>query len=442
MKFSFNIFLENRFFYIFAGLIGLYVTGYFIPFLIPFVHLGLWILLLGVFVEMILLYSRKSAISASRLVPEKMSNGDVNRIQLSVFNLYGFVINGTVLDEAPYVFQLRSNQLSFKAGPGETVRCDYLLNPVQRGRFAFGAVNIFVHSPLGLVNRHFRIELKDYADVFPSLIQMHKYGFMALAAKQATPGLKKVRRIGHTMEFDQIRDYVRGDDYRTINWKATARRQKLMRNQYQDERSQDIYCVIDSGRNMKMPFKQLSLLDYAINASLALANIIIRKDDKAGLITFDHKPGVALPASNRPGQLNKILHRLYDIQTDFLETDFEKLYALLNRQIKHRSLLMLLTNFESLSALKRQLPILRKINQRHLLVVIFFRNDAMEALIRPAKHARDIYLKTMAEKMIFEKQRISAELSRYGIQNMRLLPQELTVASINRYLKIKSQRSL
>ena len=440
MKIRFNLFLENRAFYIFGALLALYVAGYFIPVVIPFVHWGLVVWAAAILWEALILY--RGSVSARRHLREKWSNGDDNPVRIEINGDYPMPVSGYVLDEAPVVFQMRHNQLAFSLHPGQTTECGYLLHPVRRGNFEFGAINIFVHTKLGMVVRRFVIPAADTAAVYPSLMQMRRYAFMAVSASHAAPGLKKIRRVGHTMEFDQIREYVRGDDYRTINWKATARRQKLMRNQYEDERSQDIYCVIDAGRSMKMPFKGLSLLDYAVNAALALSNIIIRKEDKAGLIVFEQTPATILPASNRPGHLNRILQNLYALETGFMEPDFEKLYAVLNHQVKHRGLIMLFTNFESLSSLQRQLPILQKINRRHLLVVIFFRNRTIEAMLDPAHTNKDILLKTMAEKMIFEKQRISAELTRHGIQNLRVFPDEISVAAINRYLEIKSRRTL
>ena len=116
-------------------------------------------------------------------------------------------------------------------------------------------------------------------------IQMKKYDFMAIDHRLSYAGLKKIRRIGHTMEFEQIKDYVVGDDVRTVNWKATAKNAKLMVNQYQDEKMQPVYSIIDTSRVMKMPFNELKLVDYAINSSLAFSNIALKKGDKVGALS-------------------------------------------------------------------------------------------------------------------------------------------------------------
>jgi uncharacterized protein (DUF58 family) len=167
--------------------------------------------------------------------------------------------------------------------------------------------------------------------------------------------VSKIRRIGHTQEFEQIRSYVQGDDIRTINWQATARRNELMVNSYQDERAQSIYCLIDKGRIMQSPFDGLTLLDYAINSSLVLSNIALHKHDKAGIITFSNKINQTLLADRKSGQLHRILDMLYHQQTLFQESDYEALYIHVKKQIKQRSLLIIYTNFETVNSMRRQL---------------------------------------------------------------------------------------
>src|SRR6202012_24056 len=163
--------------------------------------------------------------------------------------------------------------------------------------------------------------------VYPSFLQMRKYELMAISDNLVELGIKKIRRLGHSMEFEQVKNYVPGDDYRTINWKATARQGNLMVNNYTDEKSQHVYCIIDKSRVMKMPFEGMTLLDYAINASLVLSNVALLKEDRAGLITVAEKIGAVVPADRRNTQINKILEVLYKEKTRYLETNMEALYS-------------------------------------------------------------------------------------------------------------------
>ena len=256
-------------------------------------------------------------------------------------------------------------------------------------------------------------------------------------------GSKRMRKIGQSMEFEQIKDYAGGDDIRTINWKATARKGTLMVNNYTDEKSQQVYCIIDKGRLMKMPFYGLSLLDYAINATLALTNICLQKQDKIGMISFSNKMGSVIAADRKPIQRENIMQALYRESTAYLESDYEMLYMQIRNKIKQRSLLILFTNFESLNGLQRQLSYLRSIAKHHLLLVVFFENTELTKLSQAkARNIEDVYIKTIADKLAFEKRLVVKELLKYGILSIISSPKNLTVNTINKYLELKSKQVL
>ena len=254
-------------------------------------------------------------------------------------------------------------------------------------------------------------------------------------------GAKKVRRLGHSMEFEKIKEYVQGDDMRTINWKASARRGDVMVNTFTDARQQLIYCFIDKGRAMKMPFEGMTLLDYSINAALALLNVALLRQDKAGLITFAQKINDIVPAERRNGQINILLESLYKQQTDFKETDYEALLAGTHRRLTQRSFILLFTNFETFSSLERQLPYLRRLASRHLLCVVFFQNTLLKDLgEKQPDNVEGIYIKTIAERFDFEKRQIVKELRRFGILSILTTPQNLSVDVINKYLELKAKQ--
>lgn len=194
---------------------------------------------------------------------------------------------------------------------------------------------------------------------------------------------------------------------------------------------------------MKMPFEGLSLLDYAINASLVLSNIALYKQDKAGIATFSDRFGQLLLADRKPGQLQRILELLYHQKTRYLETDFEQLYLRVRQHVKQRSLLVLFTNFETLAGMRRQLPYFRKLAKDHLLLVIIFENTELKAVLEQTPtNTEEIYRKTIAEKYFYEKQQIVKELGQYGIQAMLTTPQHLTVNTINQYLSLKARNMI
>ena len=308
--------------------------------------------------DTILLFLNKKGINAYRATPSRLSNGDENEIKIFIENRYQFRIICEIIDEIPFEFQKRDLMFILSVEPGEEKIFSYQLRPVKRGEYNFGKTNIYAASPIGLVKRRFNFEGNKLIPVYPSYIQMKKYKLMAISNRLTEAGVKRIRRIGHSMEFEHIKEYVRGDDYRTINWKATAHKANLMVNHFEDERSQQVYSIVDVGRVMKMPFEGMSLLDYAINTSLVISSIAIHKHDKAGVVTFSNIVNNILPAHRQARQMQKIQEVLYNQKTDFLESDFEILVSTILQKVSHRSLILLYTNFETVNALQRQLAYL------------------------------------------------------------------------------------
>jgi len=405
-------------------------------------HIAMGVLMSMLALDYLLLFLR-NGINASRKTPERLSNGDRNQLQVLTQNRYPFPVVLEVVDELPFQFQERDFSFRFPLAAGQRKTHAYHLRPVKRGEYAFGALNAYAGSLIGLVMRRYRFDMGKTIPVFPSFLQMRRYQLMAISNRLSEIGVKKIRRVGHSMEFEQIRDYVPGDDIRTVNWKATARRNQMMVNSFTEEKSQQVYCVIDKGRVMKMPFDGLSLLDHSINASVVLSNVALLKQDKAGIITFSEQIGDFLPASGKVAQMNSILELLHRQKTRYLESDFEKLYAHMKRRITQRSLVMLFTNFESLNALQRQLPYLRRIARNHLLMVVFFENSLLaEQMREPAGSLEEVYRRTIAAKFAFEKKQIVRELQQHGILTLLTAPEQLTVNAVNRYLELKSRQAI
>ncbi len=436
-----NLFLGARFYYAMAAIIFSYVAAYFFPtfgLVAELLTSGLIVVVLAD--AFLLFWPDGETIQAQRDTPDRLSNGDRNRITLYIENRYRIPIRATAIDEVPHQFQIRDFIYQMEIGARKQGQFSYFLRPTRRGEYHFMHTNIFAETIFGVLRRRFRIDNSVMVPVYPSYIQMRQYELMAISNRLTEAGIKKIRRVGHTMEFDQIREYVRGDDYRTVNWKATARRRELMVNHYQDEKAQQVYSVINMGRVMKMPFEEMSLLDYAINASLVISNIAVLKQDKAGIITFSNTVHSILMADRRPTQIAKVLELLYRQKTSFLEADYQRLYTSLMNRLNQRSLVLLYTNFESLYSLKNQMRYLRGIARKHLLVVIFFENTELQTLqeMHPGK-TEDIYIKTIAEQFAYEKRQIVKELQKYGIFSILTTPQALSVNTINKYLQLKAR---
>ncbi|MFT6053753.1 MAG: hypothetical protein ACJAS3_000763 [Roseivirga sp.] len=440
MKWIKPLYFNNRIFQALGIIVFLAILGYSFDFSETVARLLLFGLLAILVIDIVLLFRVKKGISGGRLAPEKFSNGDENPIKLSFQNFYQFEVKLSIIDEVPPQFQMREANFKLTLHPGGSEQIGYFLRPVKRGEYHFGKLNVLARSPIGLISRRFQFAEPVMVPVYPSFIQMRKYELLAISNDLTMQGIKKIRRIGHNQEFEQIKEYVSGDDLRTVNWKATARKAQLMVNTYQDEKSQQVYSLIDKSRVMKMPFEGMSLLDYAINSTLALSNIAMKKGDKTGLISFQNKVNTVLPASKRNKQMQLIQESLYNQKTAFKEADFSRLFVAVKRKLTQRSLLMLYTNFESMAGLERQLPFLRSLSKSHVLVVIFFQNTELTDLLesRP-KAVKDIYYKTIAEKYDHEKRLIVKELRKHGIYSVLTTPKDLTINTINKYLELKAR---
>ena len=213
-----------------------FLLSYWIEILYPIAWIGFIIITVLFTVDILLLYRFKQAILSRRLLPDKLSNSDENPVPITITNNYPFQVFLDVIDELPIQFQKRNFSYKARLIANEIHDFSYDVRPVERGEYFFGNLNIYTSSVLKIVKRKYQFQNEQMVTVYPSFIQMQKYDFLAISNHLTEFGFKKIRRIGNTQEFEQIKDYVQGDDFRTVNWKATAKRGELMVNQYQDEK--------------------------------------------------------------------------------------------------------------------------------------------------------------------------------------------------------------
>ncbi len=397
-----SFYLTNNAFAFLAVCVAIFTFGLLEPWLYLLGKIAFFSIWGLVLFETIILFQKNEILNLSRKLPEKLSNGDQNTIRLKFENLSSSHFFARVVEDLPELLQVRIWERKLDLLAKKSTILEYKIRPTVRGEYLWKSSNVFVR-------------LKKY-----SLVE------------------RKIR-----FEFEQIKDYSPEDDYRHINWKASAKKGQLMVNQYQDERSQDIYSIIDLGRTMKMPFYGQTLLDYAINGSLALSKTIISMSDRAGLLGFSFKKSEFLPSKKDMKQFGKINETLYQLETDFSESDFEYLYQFVRKNIKHRSLLVIFTNFDSTVAMHRQLPYLKALSRFHLLLVVFFENSEISQIVDlQATDLKDIYTKTIGKSMLLQNKMMVRELSKHGIQSLLTQPENLSAEVINKYLAIKKKNMI
>lgn len=434
------LFLTPRFFYMALFIAMLLSAAFAFPILFVVAKSLLVLLVVFTVIDIVLIFKSSVQVNIQRSLPVLLSLGENHTINLKIHNPSGIALHIQVIEELPFQFQDRNNTFRVQLASGGWFEYNYVVRPLKRGEYAFGDSISLVRSWIGLAERTIRQGNSMTVPVYPSILQMKRFELNARGIHTDSSGVKKLRRIGHSYEFEQIKSYVAGDDYRSINWKATGRKGNLMVNQYEDEKAQQIINVIDKSRVMRSPFNGLTLLDYAINTSLVLSNVALAKSDKAGLITFAEKMDTILPAQRNRNQLKLILEALYKESESRLEANYELLYLTLRNTLKGRCMLMLYTNFENPFAMRRVLPVLRKINRQHVLVVVFFENSELEnSVLDGNDELENVYQRMVMEKYLYEKQQMVQELKHIGIPSIFTTPEDLTIHTINKYLEIKSR---
>lgn len=404
----------------------------------------LFLLIAGVSIESIILFWKKEPLTFRRGLPAKLSNGDDNEIQLFIENKLANKLNIRLLENFPEQLQLHDWDKEFELQPKQKHRLSYQVKPVTRGDYRWQGSQLFLETTrFKLVTRRCDFPADETIPCYPSFEQFKELRISALVNRYNEANATMIRKIGQSLEFEQIKNYVGGDDFRHINWKASAKQGKLMLNQYQEERSQDIYAVIDLGRTMQQPFNGQTLLDYSINSALALTKTILSVKDKVGLITYSGKECSVLPPRSDVNQFRKINEKLFNISSDFQESGMELLYRFVRYRIRQRGLFVIFSNFDTIQSLHRNLPYLRAIAKYHLVLLVIFENSELESFANGnATDVKEVYDKTMAKHLLFQKRLIAKEVGKFGIQSLVTKPETLSSELLNKYLSIKKRQML
>lgn len=432
------MFLTKRFFYVAVALIVLFALGYPIPFLfnVARVLMVVWGVLL--LIDFGMLYCVKAQeMRAERHCRDRFSNGDSNDVEIMLQSPYGFRTRVEVIDEMPIDFQMRDFVLQDHLQAKEDRRLTYALTPHHRGCYHFDRIRIYFASPIGMLFRRYTRGVAQEVKVYPSFARLSLYSLMC-NHRLDEYGIKRIRQVGADTDFEQIKDYIPGDEYRHINWKASARTHQLKVNVYQQDRSMPIYSIVDKGRMMQQSAFGNTYLELAINAALALSYVALKKDDQAGLVTLSTSVDAFVGARKNGPQMQLLMESLYGQQTHFAESDYSALSAHFTQRVTKRCLAVLFANFATLNALDRELPYLMQIARRHQLLVVLFRDREMEAFVaRQPKDTEDYYQQLAVEKYYREKRLIINKLRQNNILTLYTLPENLSVGIINKYLEYR-----
>ncbi len=380
---------------------------------------------------------------ARRLHEPRLSLGAENPIRLEIHHRGPRLVEFQARDEAPEQFRIETRILSGKVNPRETWRGIYHVRPLRRGDYQFGDLHLRWRSPLGLLFRQGRVPAAEQVKVFPNLLDVRRYDLLLRRNRLQEMGLRSSRMFGEGTEFERMREYLPDDEFRRINWKATARRRRPVTMEYQTERSQNVITVIDCGRMMQSPVADIAKLDYVVNASLFLSYVATGKGDRVGLLTFADSVMHYLSPQQGRGQFYRALELLYAIEPQPVEPNYTHALSYLALKQRRRSLIILftdLTSGASMNTLVAQVSLLARANLP--LVVTISDPDIYAAAHQKPENSLGVYERAAAAQLLDERRLTLETLHRHGVMTLDVPANQLSIAVINRYLELKGKMAL
>jgi uncharacterized protein (DUF58 family) len=404
--------------------------------------------LLGLLAAIVYDVTRSPALARFRLerVNEtKLSLGAENviGIRLQDPRPAGPPVRFLVRDDPPADFRVRDLLQHGIITPRQEITLQYHVWPPHRGDYTFGDMYLRVWTAWGLLTRSRRVPLAAAVKVYPNLLDVRRYEMLARRGRLFELGLKNARRLGTGTEFERLREYMPGDDYRQMAWAATARRGKPIVVEYETERSQPIILLLDAGRLMSAPVGDLAKLDYAINTCLLLAFVATLKGDRVGLLVFaDSVLGYYPPRRGR-AQFLSLLEALYNVQAQPVESDYAQAVEYLTRRHPRRSLDIVFTDLLDRSADTGLVPHISRLAPRHLPMLVAVGDPAVTQRATALPAATDeLYERTVARLLLSERRQALDALDARGVITVDVPAGDLSVAVINRYLELKARGRL
>lgn len=379
----------------------------------------------------------------TRIHDTKMSMGADNPVTLRIRNRGSRPAVVHVRDEPPIDFKVDQHVLQADIAPRTTWEKTYYAHPFRRGDYEFGSINLRWQGPLGLIMKQGFIEADVPVKVYPNLLNIRQYDILLKQNRLQEMGLRHARLFGEGTEYERLREYVPDDDYRRIDWKASARRNRPITVEYQTERSQNIMLVLDIGRMTKSPVARMAKLDYVINTALLLAYVATGKGDKVGLMTFADDIGAFLMPRQGRGQFYQILELLYGVEAQPVEPDYGLAFSYLGHKIRKRSLIVVFTELSGGLGMQTLMTTITPLSKHSLpLIVTISDPDIHKVAKQKPVDSFTTYQRVVAEKLLEERKLILDGLKRKGVLTLDVPANSLSLAVINHYLELKDKLML
>jgi len=426
-----------RFLAAFAAGVGFFSLGWLSPSLL-WVGVAFDVALLGMALFDALRTPPQGSFTLRRRCAERFAIGHSNRVTIEVENHRSAPLTLWVKDEPPPQMQTPKREGQFTVPPRGTAALHYELLAPARGRFEFGNIAVRLRSPWGLVWRQTSVPAAEFVKVYPDFHAARRQVIEAYRLRH--PGQRHRPIRGQGREFESLREFVPGDELRHVAWAASARRGKLVTRQYQVERSQSIMLMLDCGRMMTARLGNMTKLDYAVNAALALAYVAVAGGDHVGILTFTRRVNDFLLPRSGVSQLRAILEHLHDVQPQMLEPSYARAFAHLSRYCRRRSLVVLLTDVIDAEASADLLAHTAALIPHHLPLIVTIGDRDLRTFVKASPRSLDeVYAQSVAEELLTQREHALNRIVELGGLALDVPTGQLSIALVNRYLEVKAR---
>ncbi len=365
-----------------------------------------------------------------------------NRVGVEVTNDGLEPLIGRFRDESPAGSTAERNEHAINLEAGRIAEFSYTVTPHRRGSDFFRGTFLRLRCPLGLIERQWKLNTEQPVRIYPNILALREFDLLKQRGKLRQIGIRKSRIRGLGTEFESLRDYTLGDDYRKIDWKATARRNKLVVRQFEQERNQSVILCIDVGRRMLSEVNGVSKLDHVLDSVLMLAHAVAQAGDLVGLLVYSDNVRRYIPPKKGRSQVGIIIEALHDLVAEPVETDFISAFSYLGTRYKRRSLIVNFTDLDGPDEASSFLTAFHHINRRHLALIARVGDPMLKAMAKGAIHANeDFYAKAAALFVSEDRKAAGTSLSNADIHHLEAEPQDLASELVSFYFMVK-ERSL
>jgi len=367
-----------------------------------------------------------------------LSLGSTHQVDLIVRNHSSIHLNTIIRDDVPLTLSDTFPTVNMTIPPWGEKSKSYSVSPTRRGDYEFGNLSIRIKGPLGIAVRQFTLHAKSSITVYPNIVNLSIYDLAVKKGRILETGIRPLRMYGQGSDFESLRSYTPDDEYRHINWKATARRGEPIVQQYQAEKNQNVMIFLDTGRLMTAQIGKISKLDYALNAALLIGYVASQHGDNIGLILFADDVQLFVPPKRGKTQIREILQHLYSVSPSLVEPDFARAFRFFSTKVHKRSLLLIFTDLVESEMARPLTAYLARFSRQHLGLVAMIRDMDMVGIAESFPMNLDqVYQKAVASTLLMQRERVTRTLERHGTLIVDVPPAALTGSLVERYLEVK-----